>query len=267
MDVALSVITPVRNGADYIERCVENVAAQECCDRIEHIVMDGLSDDGTVMVARQMQASLPHLKVISERDDGQSDALNKAIQIARGPVIGILNVDDFYSDGVLSRAIEVMSQMQSPALVVGNCNVWDGTRLWYVNKPKYLRAKDLVVGSDTCAHPVNPSAYFYHRILHGIIGWYDPNDDYAMDLDFILRAVRVASFQYIDEVWGNFLWHEGAKTFEDQKGGTAKRRYWGVMNRHLRTLPMSQQMWVYKQRLKVRYWATLRWKARFTRER
>ncbi len=54
MEIALSVLTPIKNGADYIERCIANVAAQGCCNRIEYIIMDGLSDDDTVKIARQM---------------------------------------------------------------------------------------------------------------------------------------------------------------------------------------------------------------------
>ena len=263
MPIRLSVITPVRNGRDHIAGCIENVALQSCGDRIEHIVMDGLSTDGTAEIARQMRANQPQLRVISEADKGQSDALNAAIRMARGSIIGILNVDDFYEPGTLSRALEIMSQLPSPAMIVGNCNVWSGANeLLYINRPSKVRLQDLLVGWDMNPHPVNQSSYFYHKALHDLVGWYDVDEHYAMDLDFLLRAVATANVRYFDETWGNFVLCEGTKTFEDERSGKSKERYKIVLARHMKLLPPSKRLWVWLNRLKSKYWEFRRWQTR-----
>jgi glycosyltransferase involved in cell wall biosynthesis len=98
------------------------VAAQNC-DRVEHIIVDGGSGDRTVPILREKARAHPYLRWISEPDRGQSDALNKGIEMARGEYIGILNADDFYEPGVLSRIAAIIKTLSEPRFIVGACNV------------------------------------------------------------------------------------------------------------------------------------------------
>src|SRR5215472_1653392 len=91
----LSIITPVYNGEKFISGCIESVAAQKLAG-VEHIIVDGRSSDRTMDIVRDKARVYPHLRWISEPDRGQSDALNKGIDMARAEYIGILNADDFY---------------------------------------------------------------------------------------------------------------------------------------------------------------------------
>jgi glycosyltransferase involved in cell wall biosynthesis len=91
----ISVITPCLNSVAFIERCVENVAAQGCAE-VEHIVMDGGSTDGTVEMLRTLAARHSHLRWVSEKDAGQSAAMNKGVAMAGGALVGFLNADDYY---------------------------------------------------------------------------------------------------------------------------------------------------------------------------
>ena len=79
----LSVVTPVLNGERFIEACIRSVAAQNY-PAIEHIVVDGLSSDRTCALVQDLGRDYPHLRLLSERDEGQSDALNKGVRAARG---------------------------------------------------------------------------------------------------------------------------------------------------------------------------------------
>src|SRR5208283_3867853 len=143
---------------------------------------------------------------------------NKGIAIARGPIICFLNVDDFYEPGVLNRVLPYLKELPEPGLLVGNCNVWrDDETLWFVNKPAKIRIADLLLGPEVNPWPINPSQYFYHASLHKKIGPYKVDEHYALDLDFILKAVRVAKVRYVDESWGNYRFIEGTKTFEDAR--------------------------------------------------
>src|SRR4051812_23613887 len=87
----VSVITPSFNQAKYIERTLESVRNQTY-PRIEHIVIDGGSTDGTIEILKHQTFA----RWISEPDRGQSDALNKGIARAKGDIIGWLNSDDMY---------------------------------------------------------------------------------------------------------------------------------------------------------------------------
>jgi glycosyltransferase involved in cell wall biosynthesis len=238
----ISIITPVRNGANHIEACLRNVISQRCPD-VEHIVVDGNSDDNTIDIVKQYAASNDHIRWISETDRGQSDAMNKGLSMARGDIIGILNVDDYYEPGTLGRIASLFHTMQPPGLAVGNCNVWNNAgELLSVNKPCRLRIEDLLLGWRINPHPVNPSAYFYHKSLHEIIGPYDENEHFAMDIDFIFKAIQTAHVHYSDEIWGNYRLLDGTKTVVDRQRGSSARRVELLFTKYRRQLPLWKQL-------------------------
>jgi glycosyltransferase involved in cell wall biosynthesis len=235
----ISVITPVYNAQNYIESCLKNVIAQNC-SQVEHILVDGGSTDKTVTIIQQYSQHYPHIRWISEKDRGQSDAMNKGITMAQGEILGILNVDDFYEPNVLNRVIKIFQELPEPSLLVGNCNVLHKEdKIEFVDKPKNLNIIYLL--SRKGSHPCNPSAYFYHKSLHERIGLYDINDHYAMDFDFILKAVQNANVKYVDEIWGNYRYIEGTKTFFLAQKGINKKLRSDISKKHLKNLPLYQQ--------------------------
>lgn len=94
----LSIITPTLNSIRTIRETLESVARQNYPD-MEHIVMDGGSTDGTLDTVRQF----PHVRLVSEKDEGHYHAMNKGIGLAAGEAVAILNADDCYCDGVLTK--------------------------------------------------------------------------------------------------------------------------------------------------------------------
>jgi glycosyltransferase involved in cell wall biosynthesis len=233
----ISVITPVYNGERFIEACILVVIDQECPD-LEHIIVDGGSTDTTVEIVKRYAQQYPHIRWISEKDKGQSDAMNKGIAMARGEIIAFLNVDDYYEPNVLNRVLEIFKTLPEPSLLVGNCNVWnDKGQIEFFNKPAKLKITDLLLGFEINPHPVNPSAYFYHASLHQKIGLYKVDEHYVMDLDFLLRAVQVAKVKYVDETFGNYRAIEGTKTINDKKAGQSEERYEKLLTTYKEKLP------------------------------
>jgi len=237
IEINLSIITPVYYGARFIEACLQNVIGQ-ACPEAEHVIVDGGSVDGTVDVIRQYATRYPHIRWISEKDCGQSVAMNKGITMARGEIIGILNVDDFYQPGVLNRVIEIFKDLPEPSLAVGNCSVWDDSgQLILINRPIKLSLADLLLGSRINPMPLNPSAYFYHKSIHQLVGLYDSNEDFIMDWDFLFRAIQVATVKYFDEVWGNFRMLSASKTTQDMARGISSQRQVRILKKYRQALP------------------------------
>lgn len=85
----LSIITPVFNGEKHIQGCIK-VLINQTCPYAEHVIVDGQSTDRTVAVIRDYASRYTHIRWISEKDNGQSDALNKGVRLANGDVLGIL---------------------------------------------------------------------------------------------------------------------------------------------------------------------------------
>jgi glycosyltransferase involved in cell wall biosynthesis len=239
----ISVITPVYNGEKYIEDCIKVVVDQNC-PNIEHIIIDGGSTDATVDIIKKCTQSYSHIRWISEKDRGQSDAMNKGIAMAKGNIIAILNVDDFYELGVLNLVSKIFENLPEPSLLVGNCNILDdNNNLKRINRPKRLKITDLLVGYNINPFPFNPSAYFYHKSLHEKVGLYEVDEHYAMDVDFLLKAVQVADVKYVDEIWGNYRQISGTKTVNDINSGQNAIRLRQLMQKYLQKLPIHKQ-WI-----------------------
>ncbi len=159
--------------------------------------------------------------------------------MAKGNILGILNVDDYYEPGLLNKVYQIFPNTSEPSLIVGNCNVWsDSGQLLRVNKPQKMSFMSLILNG---VFPVNPSAYFYHKSLHDLIGWYDIDEHYAMDLDFLIRAIQIAKVKYVNEPWGNFRLHENSKTFRDIKSHQTYLRVDKILEIHRSKLPFYQR--------------------------
>ncbi|MCM1184234.1 MAG: glycosyltransferase [Roseburia sp.] len=104
-EMLVSILTPCYNSAETIEntlRCVE----QQTYRNIEYIVMDGGSTDGTLEIIRRHQDRLPgRFRLISEKDNGIYDAMNKGLRLAEGHLIGIVNSDDWYEKDTVEQIV------------------------------------------------------------------------------------------------------------------------------------------------------------------
>ncbi len=235
--ISLSIITPVFNNVQYIQQCIDNMKEQNC-PAAEHIIVDGGSTDGTVEIIRENAAGYPHIRWISEKDRGQSDAMNKGIRMAQGTVISFLNVDDYYEPGVFNRVLPLFQHLPEPSMVIGNCNIWhDDGSLVRVSRPHHLSIMDLLLQRGE--FPMNPTSYFYHKSLHGLTGFYNVTEHFNMDVEFIYDAVQQANLVRVDEIWGNFRMLKGTKTKDLGDSGQYWDNYYTFRQKYVSKLPVA----------------------------
>ena len=125
MDVKFSIITPSFNQGEYIEDAIKSVQNQSNVE-IEHIIIDGGSTDKTLSILKNYK----NLTWISEKDRGQTHALNKGLKLATGNIIGWLNADDFYENNVFEKIFKNIKKKEID-IVYGN--------FFYVNKKKKIK--------------------------------------------------------------------------------------------------------------------------------
>jgi hypothetical protein len=207
--VKFSVITPCLNRRETIAAAVESVLAQGY-DNVEHIVIDGNSNDGTLDVL----ARYGHLRVISEPDQGLYDAINKGIAMSRGEVIGHLNSDDLYADGAFLPVVAAFARDPSIECVSGGVEVFEmtanGERV--VAKINARKIKELREGDVVHGTPII-NGRFFRRSLYERIGGYDLRFRLCADTDFLLRALAGGMRRtVVDGVVYRYRAHAGSLT-------------------------------------------------------
>jgi len=116
----ISIITVTYNAEEFLKTCIDSVQRQTHSD-IEYIIIDGISSDKTLTIATSY-GNISQL--VSEKDRGMYDALNKGIKMATGEVIGILNADDYLaSDNVISKVAKTFSETGASVLYGDLCYV------------------------------------------------------------------------------------------------------------------------------------------------
>ncbi|MDQ6928651.1 MAG: glycosyltransferase [Actinomycetota bacterium] len=206
----VSIVTPTFGMADRLPVCVGSVADQDY-PHIEHIVVDGGSSDGTT----DYLASKPHLRWISEPDNGQSDALNKGFAMAAGEIVTWLNADDALLPGAVTAVVDALRSHPDAEWVYGDLEVQRGAERW-VSKP----ASQLLATSFRRGNVISQPGTFFTAAALKRVGGIDENFNLTMDFELWLRFME-AQVQaiYVPVTLATFEVHEGSKT--GSEGGLA----------------------------------------------
>lgn len=193
----VSVITVCYNSASTIERAIKSVESQSY-KNIEHIVIDGLSNDRTFEIVKKLGCVD---KAISEKDSGIYDAMNKGLSLATGEVIVFLNADDFYNNPfVLEKVMSEFNEFSLDA-VYGDVDFFapnDIKKTVRRYSSKIFSPKKLAFGFM----PAHPSL-FMRREVYEKVGGFDINFRIAGDFDLVARAFKNEDlhYKYIPEVF------------------------------------------------------------------
>ncbi len=204
----LSVVTPTLNCAKFIRTCIESIERQSYPD-VEHIVVDGGSTDGTIEILR----NCPHIRWISEKDDGEAQALNKALRMATGDVIGWMNADDSYIDGAFHKVMKVFESGQDVHCVYGKTLFIndEGTPTHWVIPACPI---NLTVLTRWFKLNLFQPSIFFRKSLFETLGPYREDLTYGTDYEYWLRcAARGFSFTYLDQALSrSMIYRRGGKT-------------------------------------------------------
>lgn len=205
----VSIVTPSLNQGPYIEAAIRSLLEQDY-PRVEHIVVDGGSQDDTVATLRAFE----HLRWLSEPDRGQAQALNKGFALAAGAVFGWLNADDLYLPGAVSAAVDALRRSEC-ALVHGSWRQIDdeGRTIRDVPAVPFDLRRQLEV-----ANRVAQPGAFFTRAAYVAVGGIDESYRYAMDYEFFLRLARAFPVCHVGQVLGAYRYHAASKTVAEPAG-------------------------------------------------
>lgn len=210
MSKTLSIITPSYNQSEYISKNIESVLSQSKTD-IEHIIVDGGSDDGTIDILREYDDAY-NLQWVSESDRGQTHALNKGLQMAKGDWVGWQNSDDFYLPGAFEAFRQTLRENPQADVIYGDLIIVDeeGEKIaqQFMTRPsKFIQRHWSLFAS-------NQSLFVRRSVLEEILPL-DEDLKYTMDAELTWNLLdQDYNLVHIAESFGAFRVQPNAKTFE-----------------------------------------------------
>jgi glycosyltransferase involved in cell wall biosynthesis len=200
----VSVVTPSFNQARYLESTIESVLSQDY-PHIEYIVIDGASTDGSIEIIKKYQNRLAYW--ISEKDNGQADAINKGFARARGEIIAWLNSDDYYLPNAISAIVKVFEENPDTVMIYGDIlAVNEVGQTFNVLKFKQLSLEDLL-----CFQIIGQPAVFFRREVYEKTGGLDTTFHFLLDHHLWIRIAQHGEILHIPQTWAAARYHAEAK--------------------------------------------------------
>lgn len=243
----ISIVTPSYNQGRFIEETIKSVLSQEGDFQLDYIIVDGGSTDDTVEIIKKYERLLEkgkwpvrckgiRFRWVSEKDQGQSDAITKGFAMAEGTVITWLNSDDTYLNGAIADVMHVFKDRAGLEVVYGMAYFTDesGVRVGKYPTGSFDR-KRLATFNFIC----QPSTFFTRTALEKA-GGIDTGLHYVMDYDLWIRISNHFSFEFLQEYLATYRLHTESKTvsarhaLENQRECLAtvmKYYHWAPANR------------------------------------
>jgi len=201
----VSIITPSYNQGHFIEETIQSVVSQSY-NNIEYIIIDGDSNDKTKDIIRNHSKQISLF--ISERDSGQSDAINKGLNLCNGSIIMWLNSDDILFPDSVSEAVRQFERDPGIDILHGH-SILFGSNF-----------KESTIGQQTgdwtALYPAympfpQPSSFFSRRLISNT-GPLDTHLHYGMDFDLLVRAYLTGQVKYHPYLFSKYRLHDNSKT-------------------------------------------------------
>jgi glycosyltransferase involved in cell wall biosynthesis len=219
----ISIVTPSFNQGEYLSETIESVISQSGDFIIDYIIVDGGSSDDSVGIIRHYKSMLQqgsyqincrkiNFRWLSERDQGQTDALVKGFRMAEGEIFAWLNSDDTYLPGAFQIAADFFRIHPDSGLLYGDAHYCDtvGTIIGRYRTEKF--DYDKLAWFNFICQP----ATFFRRDVFEAVGGLDESLHFAMDYDLWVRIGKLFPCRYLPEFLSMYRLHDTSKTIRDE---------------------------------------------------
>lgn len=209
MNPKISIVMPSYNQGKYIEASIKSVLNQNY-QQIELIVVDNMSTDSTINVLNRYKSKI---KIVREKDNGQTNAINKGFKVATGEVISYLNSDDLLEPKALVHVADYFVHNPKSKIIYG--------------KGQFISAKGGFISFYHTQYPTLSSLFkecvisqptvFMRKKVYEEIGLFDENLNYAMDYDYWIRVTKKYKFYFLDKTLASTRLHSETKTAQKKE--------------------------------------------------
>lgn len=198
----VSIITVSLNAQDTIEQTIMSVISHRYQGDVEYIIIDGGSTDGTLNVIEKYLDRID--VVVSEKDSGVYEAINKGIKKSHGEIIGLIHATDWYTDDAIEISVD--------KLLESNCDISVGLQNWYSeNELQYVYGYERAMNDLWFDNIIPHLSTFVRKSVYNKVGLYDEKYQISSDYKFFLECyLNGIKFEFIDKPISNF--REGGKS-------------------------------------------------------
>lgn len=200
----VTIITPSYNQGQFLEETILSILNQGY-PNLEYMVIDGGSKDQSVDIIRKYESRLSYWE--SEKDKGQSDAINKGLRRATGDIITWINSDDLLEPGAIQAMVEAFDE--NTGLVYGRNRAFGSGNIQGVNS--YRPGNDLMARYLGRIEFPQPASFFSAKVIRET-GLCDQSLHYGMDYDLFARIALNYHIKKIDHVISGYRFHDASKS-------------------------------------------------------
>jgi glycosyltransferase involved in cell wall biosynthesis len=217
----ISIIIPSFNTGKYIERTILSIINQDY-QNYEIILVDGGSTDDTLAICEKYKHYFTVF--ISEKDRGQSDAINKGIKLVTGDIWAWQNADDVYKPGAFRGIIEACKglDLNRCGMIYGSVDYINANDAVLYNKKAWLYDADKLRRGRF--NPMQPSVFFSKAVIDKV-GLVNEGLNFVMDYDYFVRISQQFDIISVADTFGQFRVHTSSKTSSKKFFEAFKKEY------------------------------------------
>ena len=242
-----SIVTPSYNQGQFLAETIESVLSQEGDFSIDYHIVDGGSTDDSVDIIRHYDALLQRgewpvkcrgirYRWISEKDNGQTDALMKGFRMSVGEVLAWLNSDDTYLPGALQTAADFFRNHSDTGLLYGDAQYCDENGAGIGN----YRTAEFDLEKLASVNFICQPAAFFRRAAFEAVGGLDGTLQFAMDYDLWIRIGRRFPCCHVPCLLATYRLHEASKTINSDTLIRNSEESLAVSIRHFDWAPLTR---------------------------
>lgn len=204
----ISIVTPSYNQGIFLEATISSVLGQNY-PNLEYIIIDGGSTDNSVDIIKKYDHQLTYW--VSEKDRGQTEAINKGLRRTTGEIVAWINSDDVYEPSTFATVAEFFCDRPDVDMIFGDANIIDheGHFLFHKKALPFDRLMGICIGFGLL---ITQPTVFWRRSIFDRVGYLDETFDFDMDGEFWARIAADCRVEHISQRFALQRYHDQAKT-------------------------------------------------------
>jgi cellulose synthase/poly-beta-1,6-N-acetylglucosamine synthase-like glycosyltransferase len=202
----VSIITPSYNQAKFLEETIQSVISQDY-PHIEYIIIDGGSSDGSIEIIKKYESRISYW--VSEKDQGQADAINKGFAVATGEYIGWLNSDDCLSPGAIKKVVDAFILDPDVEFIYGDIDQGESPLTSEKLPGREISLEQILISGDV---PIPQQGSMWRRSVLDRIGGLGTAWHVVLDREFFMRMALKCKIQHLPVTLGFFRYHADSKS-------------------------------------------------------